>query len=129
MPYVAYDLDRFIGKSIGSGQCVAFVEAAAIMPATYRWTQGKKVRNNVAIQPGTAIATFQHGHYLNNLFGLSHAAIYLRQTHEGIYVLDQWDHHQKRQVVHERLIHFRHGVGKPDNDGDQFYVIESRPSK
>lgn len=109
--------------------CVAFVEVAANAPITYHWAQGKKVRNDLTIQSGTAIATFQHGYYLNNTSGLSHAAIYLRQTHEGIYVLDQWDHDGKREAVHERLIHFRHGIGKPANDGDQFYVIEPQTSK
>ena len=71
------------------------------------------------------IATFQNGAYSNNTHGFSHAAIFLRQTAEGIYVLDQWIHVGKRQVVHERLIRFKGGIGKPVDDGDAYYVIES----
>jgi len=108
---------------------VAFVEIAAHTPRTHLWAEGKKVRNNLSIQAGTAIATFQNGKYHNYTNGSSHAAIYLRQNHEGIYVLDQWDHDGKRQVVHERLIHFRHGIGSPANDGDAFYIIEPQATK
>src|SRR4051812_7441706 len=102
MYYIAFNLEAFKGQSIGSGQCVAFVQEAAKAPRTDHWFQGQKVFGS-NIQKGTAIATFYAGRYKNNTNGESHAAIFLRQTTEGIYVLDQWNHHGHRQPVHERL--------------------------
>lgn len=124
MTYIAFNPDRFIGKSLGSGQCVAFVEEAAITPRTRKWRKGKKIAGNPILK-GTAIATFQAGMYSNSVDGLSHAAIYLRQTKEGIYVLDQWSHLGHRQPVHERLIHFRDTKwhGKPVDDANNYYAI------
>lgn len=126
MPYVAYNSAIFKGKSVGTGQCVAFVEAAASTPRTGQWQQGKKVKGDTTLATGTAIATFQNGSYQNSLQGSSHAAIYLRQTAEGIYVLDQWNHQGTKQVVHERLILFRKSgwTGKSVDNGDSYCVIE-----
>lgn len=125
MPYIAFNPESLKGKSVGSGQCVAFVEKASKAPVTTRWRQGIKVVGN-SVSRGAAIATFQLGRYQNNTQGLSHAAIYLRQSPEGIYVLDQWNHNGLRQVVHERLIHFRDEKwkGKFVDNAINYYVIE-----
>jgi len=111
-----------IGKVIGTGQCVAFVEKAAGTPPTASWKQGRKVRSDLTVPAGTAIATFDPtGTYGNHTDGRSHAAIYIGQNADGLDVYDQW----LGQSVHERTIHFRGGTqGTAVNDGDQFYVIE-----
>lgn len=127
MPYIALNPERYItaDKIIGTGQCVALVEQAANAPFTKYWKQGAKVRGNLMLQKGIAIATFQNGSYANSTSGYSHAAIYLGQDKMGIWVIDQW----KKNInnVHKpakRQIRFKNGVGFPNNDGDAYYVIE-----
>jgi len=125
MSYTASVLDiqqNDLGKVIGSGQCVAFVEAAAKTPLTAHWHRGRMVAGDLTIPEGTAIATFDPaGTYGNHSDGRSHGAIYVSQVAgQGLLVYDQW----LGQPVHERTIHFRHGAGLAVNDGNQFYVIE-----
>ena len=70
-----------LGKVIGSGQCVAFVEAAAKKPLTARWTRGRIVAGDATIPEGTAIAAFDpSGTYGNHTDGRSHGAIYVTQV-------------------------------------------------
>jgi hypothetical protein len=127
MSYVAPDVNAYMGQSVPNGQCVAYVKAAAGCPSTDQWASGKPARNNKDMSMGTAIATFQDGKYNNYTDGRSHAAIFLSQDDNGLVVHDQW---KKRdgtfQVVHERTIAFRGGVGKPRNDGDAYSVIENQ---
>ncbi|HEY6402163.1 MAG TPA: BPSL0067 family protein [Blastocatellia bacterium] len=122
MAYIANDPEQYIGTSFGSGQCVAFVQECAGAPITHDWKEGEKVRG-ADIPRGTAIATFQDGEYQNDLNGNSHAAIYLEQDDEAIYVLDQWIS-RKPQPVHMRRIKFKGGADEPRNDGDAYSVIE-----
>lgn len=122
--YISDHPEKFLGQTVGTGQCVSYVEQAAHTPATHFWQQGPKVEGNFSLQKGVAIATFQDGKYQNRTNGDSHAAIYLRQDAVGVWVLDQWRNPHKTQVVHERFIKFRHGIGTPNNDGSAFYVIE-----
>lgn len=89
---------RFIGRSTGSGQCVALVQAAnPDLGSTRSWAAGASVQQGgggnggADLQPGTVIATFDRsGRYANASDGSSHAAIYLGQNEQGIQVLDQW---------------------------------------
>ena len=125
MAYVANlaDLERdYLGKVIGSGQCVALVEKAAGTPTTAQWKRGRKVAQDLTVAAGTAIATFDpDGTYGNHTDGRSHAAVYVSQDEAGLSVYDQW----LGQPVHSRDIRFKAGkMGLPVNDGDQFYVIE-----
>ncbi len=107
------------GTSVGSGQCVAYVQAVAGAPLTAHWRRGQVVKES-PITPGTAIATFDDdGKYGNHTDGRSHAAIYLRQDESGLHVLDTW----LGQPVHLRIIKFYQPL--PCNSGDKFYVIES----
>ncbi len=107
------------GTSVGSGQCVAYVQAVAGAPLTAHWRRGQIVKES-PITPGTAIATFDDdGKYGNHTDGRSHAAIYLGQDAIGLHVLDAW----VGQPVHFRVIAF--GRPLPVNDGNKFYVIES----
>ncbi|WP_039055374.1 BPSL0067 family protein [Enterobacter sp. Bisph1] len=133
MSYIAATPKAFIGKSVGSGQCVAFTQKAANMPLTVAWRRGTLVKGNTSILPGTAIATFDSdGRYGNHTDGRSHVAIYLGQDANGIQVLDQWMGHSidKRgekvitpHPVSQRTIRFVRQP-RPENDGGNYYVVE-----
>ncbi|MCU1294224.1 MAG: hypothetical protein JWP08_3074 [Bryobacterales bacterium] len=123
MAYIASNPKSYDGKVAGTGQCVSFVQQASGAPQTALWKRGKKVKGDLTITKGTAIATFNAvGKYTNSLDGTSHAAIYISQDGLGVVVWDQW----KGQPVHQRTIRFQGGaIGvKPVNDGDAFYVID-----
>ncbi len=123
MAYIASDPDSYQNTVVGSGQCVALVQQASGAPLTSGWNQGSIVRGDLALQTGTAIATFDsNGRYTNSTDGTSHAAIYLGQNELGLQVWDQW----RGQPVHQRTIRFQGGAvgAKPVNDGDAFYVID-----
>ena|SRR6478735_8450113 len=112
---------------VGSRQCVALIQECAKAPLTASWREGKQVRRNSLLPPGTAIATFVNGRYPNRPHG-NHAAIYVRQDATAIYVLDQWKDDKKTRIT-IRPIRF---LGKdkdgnfinPSNNGDAFSVIE-----
>ena len=126
VPYVAADPESYIGKSVGDGQCVAFVKAAAGAPVTSAWRVGTLVKGAV-LAKGTAIATFDaNGLYANAPTG-NHAAIYLSQDAAGIQVLDQWVSPGKPpHAVSARTIRFQGGAAgvSASNNGDLFSVIE-----
>ncbi len=117
--FTANDCSPYMGKVCGNGQCATFVKEVTGAPHAGEWKQGDPIRGNTSITPGTAIATFQDGKYQSRTNGDSHAAIYMSQDSDGIHVVDQWTH----QPVHERVIHWRGGNGRPDNDGDAFSVV------
>lgn len=126
MSYVAnlMKAKSLMGKSVGDGQCIAFVHAVTTIPPPPFWRKGERVKEaNLPI--GTIIATFDvNGRYGNHLDGSSHGAIYLGQNAHGILVLDQWKGHSTTQPVHERLIRFKKGTGIKVDDGDQYYVVD-----
>lgn len=117
---VASGYGQFLGQSVGSGQCVALVQAAdPNVGLTRTWTQGAQVMGNTSLQPGTAIATFgPNGTYTNSTDGSSHAAIYLGQNAQGIQVEDQWLGH----AASVRTIAWSSTSGAA-NRGSAFYVI------
>ena len=119
MAYVCSDPEKYRGKAVGSGQCVAFVQTAAGVGHTSGWSPGQQVKGNVYITPGTAIATFINGIYPNQSRG-NHAAIYISHDDHGIKVWDQW----KGRVVDTRTIRYKEGDEDPSNDGDFYHVIE-----
>ena len=133
MAYIALTPRSYIGRSVGSGQCVAFTQKAANMPRTAAWRRGALVKGNLDIAPGTAIATFDaNGQYGNHTDGRSHAAIYLRQDANGIVVLDQWVRHfvnkdgtrgTEPKAVSERTIKFQRSP-RLENNGENYYVVE-----
>ena len=122
-PYVAARPEAFDGRVIGAGHCVDYVKAAASVPRTAAWREGARVRGNPQIPRGTAIATFEPDGSYTSETG-NHAAIYLDQDDDGIWVYDQW----RGQPVHKRLIPFEGGSGakrgSKSNDGRRFAVIE-----
>lgn len=120
MAYVAQDIEhKKLGAAIGSGECVALVQAWTGAPNTGSWRQGVAVKGNDGlISKGTAIATFVQGVYPNNRSG-NHAAIYISQDAQAIYVIDQWN----GQGSHRRPIYFDN-ARSASNNGNGFYVIE-----
>lgn len=112
---------------VGSHHCVALVQHYAGAPTTPHWKQGETVVGNSALRAGTAIATFVNGRYPNLAHG-NHAAFYIRQGLNGIYIADQWKSVSKTKIS-VRLVRSQ---GK-DNAGnfihssdnaDAFSVIE-----
>lgn len=132
MPFVSMNPRKYADTSVGSGQCVAYVQAAAQTGVTRNGRRGQQVRG-AKLAVGTAIATFdQQGRYANDTHGKSHAAIYLGQTATGIRVLDQWVEKKRlpdgtiekhAHPVSERLISFA-AKTRAVNDGRNYYVIE-----
>lgn len=116
---VASGYDQYLGQAVGTGQCVALVQAAdpGIGP-TRNWAEGATVQGNAGLPVGTAIATFDgSGRYANALDGSSHAAIYLGQNAQGLIVEDQW----AGQVAHQRVIPW--SGNNASNSGSAFRVI------
>lgn len=119
MAYVG-QVDLIAVKGDGTGfygesqECVASVKFFTGAPQTSLWSKGVKVKGDISIKAGTAIATFDNtGKYKG------HAAIYIGQNGLGILVYDQWNGRE----FGDRLIEYR-GQGYVSNDGEQFYVIE-----
>jgi hypothetical protein len=122
MAFISKDWDNDKGKSVGNGQCVAYVHKTAGTPRTRDWSPGAKVQGNSGLKRGTAIAVFnKNGNYANRS-GYSHAAIYLGQTRNGILVADQY----KGKSVGVREIRVK-DADKPVNDARNYRVIEPRP--
>ena len=87
---LAQNYSDFVGQSVGSGECVALVQAASNVGLTSTWSPGTQVQGNTDIAAGTVIATFGADATYTNTYGPSHAAIYLGQNSTGIQVEDQW---------------------------------------
>jgi hypothetical protein len=121
--YRATAPENFIGKVVGDGHAIKFVQAATGAPNTSKWLPGPWVRGNKSILPGTAIATFEADGTFTPKRG-NHAAIYISQDAFGIWVYDQW----REQPVHKRLIRFEGGRGPGlkyrSNDGILYRVIK-----
>ncbi len=112
-------------------QCVEFVRKVTCAPPTEFWREGMKVQGNESNIPrGTAIATFVDGRYPNNSTG-NHAAIFLRKTHDGIEVMDQY---KSKGKVSPRPIRYKSaeeiaaekkaGKYKPSNDAACYSVVK-----
>ena len=118
---LAANYSQYLGQSVGSGQCVALLQAAdPSVGLTATWQQGASVQGNTSLQPGTPIATFNsNGQYANATDGSSHAAIYLGQNAQGIQVLDQWSDHPAAV----RTINWTNSSGIAADTGTRFSVI------
>ena len=119
----AAPLGAMIGRSVGSGQCVALVQASQpSVGRTAGWSRGAAVMGNAALAPGTPIATFSTaGRYTNATDGSSHAAIYLGQTAQGMQVLDQW----QGSAAAVRTIPWVNPGAPAANTGSAFRVIQA----
>lgn len=114
--FICEDITPFVNRQIGRGECVDLLSACANTPITRNWRKGAKVMGN-DIPSGTAIATFKGSRYPNKRG--YHAAIYVSQTHEGIYVWDQW----RGKPVHLRLIRAHQSRKAPGNNASRYRVI------
>lgn len=112
-------------------QCVEFVRKVTCAPATQFWRQGMKVQGNESKIPrGTAIATFIDGRYPSKKTG-NHAAIFLKKTHDGIEVMDQY---RSKGKISPRIIRYKsaeaieaekkRGKYSPSNDATSYSVIK-----
>lgn len=121
--FMAADFAQYLGRSTGSGQCVALVQAANPgIGLTRTWKCGPPVQGNTDLRPGTAIATFNSAdRYANATDGSSHAAIYLGQNERGIQVMDQW----AGSAAAVRTIPWNNPSGVAANTGTAFHVVQS----
>lgn len=81
MAYICPNPENYNGQKVGNGHCVVFVQHCAKEQNTFFWKRGEKVRGNMSLAKGTAIATFdKNGKYPNKANG-NYAAIYVGQMH------------------------------------------------
>jgi len=112
---------------VGSHQCVALVQHYAGAPITAHWQQGEAVFGNAKLRTGIAIATFVKGRYPNHSHG-NHAALYVGQAPDGIYIADQWKATDKKLISVRKIRSL--GTDKKGNfiqasdNADAFFVIE-----
>jgi len=128
MSYVYPRVDSLEGQAkVGTHECVALIQYYTNAGNTGGWRQGDTVFGNHMIRKGTAIATFKNGRYANRNHG-NHAAFFLRQGINGIYVMDQWRGERKPRISErflEALGTNRDGSFKnPSNNADAFFIIE-----
>jgi hypothetical protein len=125
-PFIARaSFEQLAGQDlIGDKECVTLVKAAIIgMPHASQWKQGQKVKGNTDIKKGTAIATFFDGVYPSHRHG-NHAALYISQDIQGIWVIDQFKSSDPHfQKINRRRLTF--GNPKTSNNGDLFSIIEA----
>lgn len=125
MAYVCSNVEQLIGQpAVDNQQCVRLVQVHGGAPAASTWRQGAVVKGNQAIEKGTAIATFVNGRYPNLPSG-NHAALYLNQDNEGVWVVDQYF---GSNGIHKRLLRFKGQTHDgafvdPSNNGDAFSII------
>lgn len=113
---------------VGGGNCVDLIKG--LVPGlkgipTSAWHQGARVLDTSALTPGTAIATFENGHYPNHPHG-NHAALFVAYGGQAIWVMDQW---KNKPTVSMRVIHPGRQAkdGRfidPSNSSQAFYLIE-----
>jgi hypothetical protein len=108
---------NLVGQSVGSGQCVALVQATSNVGLTSTWVPGEQVQGNTNLAAGTVIATFGDNGTYTNTVGQSHAAVYLGQDSSGIIVEDQW----AGQAASVR--HINWSTSNSYESGSQFYVV------
>lgn len=128
MPYVYIGVRKLENEAkVGDQECVALVRQYAKAPATFLWREGVPVVGARNLVPGTAIATFKNKIWPSMSHG-NHAALYLGQVSNGIYIMDQWNRSDKK-MISSRFI-YRLGKNKdgsyvrPSDNADAFSVIE-----
>jgi hypothetical protein len=124
MPFVAANPHARLGDVVESGHCLRHVQVVAGVTHSSTLRRGAKVKD-ADVPRGTVIGTFgADGKYANATDGSSHIAIFLYQLTDGLRVIDQWQN-RKPPGVGERTIMFKGGAGKPVDDGDAYYVVET----
>jgi hypothetical protein len=125
--YVDVDTIPEVNTSlVSSGSCASLVQHYTRVGRTSNWKEGDVVKGNTAIKKGTAIATFVDGVYQNLEHG-NHAALYVSQDDNGIWVVEQWTslaRPQKRKLTFKGKKADGSGWEDPSNNGDAFSIIE-----
>ncbi|MFZ3289811.1 MAG: BPSL0067 family protein [Telluria sp.] len=137
MPFVYREVDQLWHQPLaGSGTCVDIIKE--YVPglkglSTTAWKAGVNVMEaRSKVVKGTAIATFENGHYPGRDHD-NHAAIVVKVMGSGIWVMDQWKGDKSRQFIERRLIRIpaphkqRNADGTfmaPSDNALAFYVIE-----
>lgn len=124
--YLSYVDVETITHLASTHSCASLVQHYTRVGPTQNWIEGDLVKGNKTIRRGTAIATFVNGVYPNKPHG-NHAALYVSQDANGIWVIDQWE--GKDEPFTKRRLDF---LGKkadstyedPSNNGDAFSIIE-----
>jgi len=117
---------------VDNGQCARLVQLKCHAPHTSQWRAGARVKFNVSLAKGIAIATFDaDGHYPNRSTG-NHAAIFdrLDDNNEGFWVWDQWKaagtmKHRMVRYLDAECTFNEDSPCAPTKDGDTYYVIEA----
>ena len=114
--------------AIGDGECVTLIRAMTPTlknRSTNTWRQGARVLGNNDLAPGTAIANFVKGKWPGLQKG-NHAAFYLRQDHDGIWVIDQWIGKSRiaSHPIPSRGIRKDGSYPMMSDNADAFFVIE-----
>ncbi len=122
--YVYKDAKSLAGKPPADNQqCVRLIQIYAKAPLASTWNEGQRVKGSV-LPIGTAIATFVNGKYPNKDSG-NHAAFYISQDANGVWVIDQW---YGCGTIRYRQLRFK-GQNKdgtfvdPVNNGHAFSVV------
>ena len=117
---------EYLGKVEGNGNCAVFVQKVAKLPEAKYWRAGEAVKENANIPAGTPIATFDSkGEYPNKDKG-NHVCIYLSQTKDGIWCVDQYRNPDgTKKPVGKRMLWFRpSGYSKsPSNNGNAYSIV------
>ncbi|WP_159107277.1 BPSL0067 family protein [Azospirillum sp. B4] len=101
-------------------ECVSLVRAVSRgLGHVDTWREGERLTPESAktLKPGTVVATFENGHYSRDP-NHRHAGIFMRADKEGIWLLDQYNSHDKD--------------GKPNNKGrvrERLYRYSKNGSK
>ena len=126
MADVYADARNLQGKAVeGNGECVTLVKNHTSVGSTRNWRKGTEVLGNKSLEQGAAIATFVDGRYASQSHG-NHAAFYLSQVSDGIYIMDQW---RSKEKIGKRFVRSKGKDSKgrfidPSNNADAFSVIE-----
>lgn len=108
----------------GRTECVQLLKTLMDAPRTPLWKEGRKLESHwAALPPGTAIATFKKGRYpqKGKGRGSKHAAIFLRASEAGIWVLDQF---AGRHAAEERFIPWHNPRDKsPSNNAAAYSTV------
>jgi hypothetical protein len=100
------------------------VQIVAGVPHSSALRRGARVRFT-EVRRGTTIATFNNaGRYANATDGSSHICFFVAKEHDGLKVVDQWVGREPPGVA-ERIIRYKGGRGKPVDDGDAYFVVET----
>jgi hypothetical protein len=101
------------------GECAAgvqyvFTKAGKPLGITATWKEGKKVKGG-NVKPGTAIVSFRNGRFRQD-----HAAIFIKETEQGLLVWDQYKTPQK--AWGKRTLRFSNSNDR-SNNGNLFSTI------